>query len=121
MPESKVATTYVEWLTMARDKITPDNQWIQGRDALIDPSDNQSFVDPDDERATCWCAYGAIASIKTGLYHWAALDIVARSINPTKRTDMVEAIADFNDSHGHAQVLEMFDEAIVLAKHYDER
>lgn len=123
-----IATTCVEHLTMARDKIMSIEHWTTGHEALADPKDPTSIVDVNSPHATCWCAMGAIRSTRSYGSESMVAEILASVILGLedsryfpRRVYPWEIVSDFNDSHGHRQVIEMFDKAILLAgKAHDE-
>ena len=99
-----------EVLTEARNLISEPEHWIQGvyaRDAQGLPTD---WGSPE---AVCWCVTGAIlkaaaAIQEQSIEHHA---LVMRSIKELM-FGIDSNIYTFNDSHNHAEVLEMIGRAI---------
>jgi len=106
--------TAAQVLREARELISDPERWAQGAWAKNAPGHSVQTRAPE---AVSWCAAGAIyrcagnsdLSIDTRelLY-----DVIGSNISP----DSGHVIAEFNDTHTHAEVLEMFDRAIALAE-----
>lgn len=90
-----------EILIAARALIAAPEGWTQGeyaRDA------DGCAVDPDNPDAVCFCALGAIErACERGIDGDEAIQAIQR---------IVGLVAGFNDTHTHAAVVAMFDEAI---------
>lgn len=96
-------TTTKQTLIAARALISTNARWTQyypARDA------NGLACGPEDERAFCFCALGALdrATNSSGDSYDKALDTLQNFMG--LRVDV------FNDNHTHAEVLAMFDKAI---------
>lgn len=93
-----------EILTAARAIIEKPENWTQGYFAR-----NKSYspVHTDSAHACKFCAVGALHCIECD--NWRDAFDYASRINPNI------PLADFNDTHTHAEVLAMFDEAIATA------
>lgn len=90
--------TTLEVLKAAREKIADPYRWVKGEMCV------PSSVAPWSKRCTGWCALGAIANVRNG---WATTsDLAALGTMHESRT------SDFNDSHTHPEVIDMFDKAI---------
>lgn len=94
--------TTVETLEAARKKIEKPENLI--KDWLCEPSS----VAPWDETCTGWCLIGSIASVKHDRDVDAELQVLGFS-TPS-------AASSFNDTHTHAEVLAVFDTAIVAER-----
>ena len=92
-----------EALKAARERIADPSSWTQGSAARDHKGVERA---PDDDDATCWCAWGAcwIASKHNG-----ALEELGEAMGTM-------SIGEFNDSHTHAEVLAAFDKAIEATK-----
>lgn len=104
-------------LEKARNLIYHQSRWTKNtmaRDA------NGGDVDDTSPRATCWCSLGAVnraAYELTDSYSWMARDIEASAAKEALRYTLHalhgdDRIAVFNDTHTHAEVLNLFDETI---------
>ena len=103
---SKVA----DFLTEAKELIKDPNHWAQG---FFAKTKDGHFVGSNDLRATCWCSLGAIT--KTGSRSGVPdFDLIAYAEDILDQV-MCGDIAEYNDGHTHAEVMEAWDEAIKLA------
>lgn len=99
-----------ELLKNARELITDPAHWTQGAYAK---NEYGSTTESHADNATCWCAYGVIRKVAydndsnsvEGLEN--AIDACATLLTGEE----CDGIA-FNDSHTHAEVLQMFNCAI---------
>lgn len=103
----------VEILRAARERITPEEAWTQGR---LSDVVKFGYAAPEEfEGSTCFCAMGALMyeAPDERSFHEAA-DLFGMAT----RDEVTDArkFADFNDSHTHAEVLAVFDKAIELAE-----
>lgn len=98
--------TPYEVLTKAQDLIRDPKNWTQGQYA------RQKYgapVSPLHKGAVCFCSHGAMIKIQPEATNQR---IAARIL---LRNCMEFSIADFNDSHTHAEVMNAFDRARELA------
>ncbi len=97
--------TTKEILTEARSLITDPDNWTQGSYA----KDAEGVaVSIWSNKATCWCALGALYSFNED----ALLDIPADTLNTLRPHILSQGIVTFNDNHTHEEVLAAFDKAI---------
>lgn len=92
-----------ETLTKARDLIADPKRWTHH--ALARDSVFRKTV-PNSPDATCWCALGAI---------WKATgDVEADNDGAYSALhDVINgSVVNFNDTHTHAEVIELFNKAI---------
>jgi hypothetical protein len=106
-------TTTAEILQKARDLISDEKNWTQGdyarigRRGVLPAADDHLPADAD-----CFCAVGSICRV-------AGMTI--REAEASAAWDFLNAEAEFgelhefNDSHTHAEVLDLFDRAIKRA------
>lgn len=96
--------TVKEVLIAARAKIEKPENWTQKAYAR----DNLGFkVMPSDDGAVCFCAAGALRSLRDLTY------IVKENSWYALVTEMgTQTVSFFNDRHTHDQVLHAFDRAI---------
>lgn len=100
----------VRHLQSAKALIQDEVHWTRGtyaRDANYDETDSLS------PSAVCWCAIGALSKATDGwidLHIWDVIDKATYEVAGHTNT------AKFNDSHSHAEVLELFDKAIEIAE-----
>jgi hypothetical protein len=99
--------TPVEILKAARELIAKPERWTRGVIARAGTLPLTSAMVP---QATCWCAMGAIDKCAGGpSFSAPALDLVYPVIPGC-------GLAEFNDSHDHAEVVAMLDRAIASAQ-----
>lgn len=94
-----------ELLIAARARIEKPERWTQmslARDA------KRRSVKPLDADAVCWCSLGAIYS---QCPQSKSLSLAIRALG-SAMSNNESFIADYNDSHTHAEVLAAFDQAI---------
>jgi len=96
----------LEVLTSARALISDPARWTQGH-AARDTSGSFTGATRDD--ATCWCTIGACVRVADGGFSEHVCELLTRAAGTSQ-------IGSFNDTHTHAEVLAMFDQAITLAK-----
>ena len=108
-----------EVLTQAKAKIADPKNWIQDHmacDSLGRP------VSPAAPHAACWCSLGAL--VATGADVWARSDakvLLREAIRaPIVPGSWTSDIAGYNDNHSHAEVMQMWDRAIELAKNQEK-
>lgn len=90
-----------EILIAARALIdTPEKhtQGVSARNAVGNP------VDPKEKQAVCFCPLGAIDRVCYNNHDYFKAYTILRGV--------VGMVSKFNDTHTHAEVLAMFDEAI---------
>lgn len=99
-----------EVLRRARARIEKPENWCQKYYAV---NEQGMAVAPESKEACSWCSEGAL------------LTIAGMSFNERRRTllylDAVTGLSTlgaghFNDTHTHAEVLDLFDRAIALAE-----
>lgn len=102
-----------QMLKDAKALIADPAHWTQGtpaRDASGKPLSNE-----ESPAAVCWCSIGALARVANAdpapLYH---LYPVARHY--LYKATAGASIINFNDTHTHAEVMELWDKAIQLAE-----
>lgn len=88
-------------LRRARDLISDPARWTQGEFAR----DVEGVgVAPNSDKATCWCALGALRRVTR------SFNVPWRLIGGISQNHLY--ITDFNDGHTHVDVLAAFDAAI---------
>jgi hypothetical protein len=97
-------TEIVEVLKKARGLISDPKHWTQGTFAK-DAYGRE--VDPEDDQAICFCAIGAIHAAAGGMNEDCGRAIWDLRIRTPERS-----VSEFNDHRSHAEVLELFDDAI---------
>ena len=100
--------TTAQILTEARALIDTPEKWTQGELAR---NSKGRVIDYESKNAVCYCAAGAL---KRSAERRAKLLYTAESL--LARVANVEFVWQFNDTHSHAEVMELFDRAISLAK-----
>lgn len=108
--------TASEVLRKARALIEKPENWTQG--ALSRSPDGEVCL-PEEREAVCFCSLGAIERVcVTGeqpLAHTPAVGYLKAAL--LARGESLQApIANFNDTHTHAEVLSLFDRAIAAAE-----
>ena len=92
-----------ETLVAGRELLSDEAHWCQGAGAR----DRQGRrVDPDSDQAVQFCAVGAITRKRSG--SWNAYEYLRKAAKGP--------VSLINDHQGHAAVLELYDQAIALAK-----
>ena len=93
-------------LKEAREVIRFRRRWVQGHFAL---DGHGNVVKPDDNAAVCWCASGAMRKVgnNNAWYSVARAALLNAVTGPNSGS-----LGRYNDNHTHAEVLEMFDDAI---------
>lgn len=99
--------TTVEILRAARSKIEKEENWTQEELAV---TGDGIPVMPWNPAAAAWCAVGAIQAIKD-----KGVDLVRDCYQPLRDAAAPQSISDYNDTHTHAEVLDLFDRAIRIA------
>jgi hypothetical protein len=111
MGERKQDRSTVEVLRAARKRITPIENWTRG----VAARDSQGRkVRIDSPAATCWCMGGALELESGAPRRRTGLKFVLRGIRSIGSG--ARAIAPFNDTNYHKDVLAAFDRAISLAE-----
>ena len=98
-----------EILIAAKALIDEPGKWTQGTYAR---NSDMEEVDSYSEDAVCFCSIGAIYRITP--------HIVSREGIGYLRSAMGPSVVVFNDTHPHAEVMQMWDRAIELAKAEEE-
>jgi hypothetical protein len=102
-------TTTIEILKAARDLIAKPENWTHGAYAR----DIQGVAVPlSDDEATCFCAAGAI--FRAGSF--PEYEPIPRHICEKFGFAYEATLAQFNDTHTHSEVLELFSKAISSAE-----
>ncbi len=98
--------TTVQILKDARALIADEKNWTQDKWAR---DRNGDAVAPESPKAVCFCSLGALRKASVDDDGFCYAREVLRDV--TKGS-----IIDFNDTHGHAEVLAIFDSAIARAE-----
>lgn len=96
-------------LQAARDLISDPKRWTQGWFAKDDQGTDTHSLSP---QAACWCSLGALTKAAGSGYYSRELGYLEKVLDAKTG----QGVSQFNDSHTHAEVVEVFDEAIKLAK-----
>jgi hypothetical protein len=96
-----VQTTF-ELLHAAQDLIRDPKNWIQGMAAVDDQGLPVTI-----KRATCFCSVGALHRADQGYSYLPAIDILDKLAGGS--------IIAFNDTHTHAEVIDLWDRAKEIA------
>ncbi|WP_454813801.1 DUF6197 family protein [Labrys neptuniae] len=111
--------TPLEILKQARELISVPERWTRGESAR---DYNGDYVAENSPSAVCWCALGSMSAVNGGhgggIYS-AARDLLVQAISPIPALTeggAIGIVAEFNDSHTHAEVLAAFDRAILEAR-----
>ena len=93
-------------LKLGKGFIADEKNWIKGFNAK---NADGIVVDAQDDDAVCFCSVGAVLKTSERLYWpmYRTLLTVCRDIDPTTIN-----VSQFNDSHTHAEVMQMWDIAI---------
>lgn len=93
-------------LKLAKSLIADEKNWIKGASAK---NADGSVVSAWDDDAVCFCSIGAALKADTSMpgYMYDALFKACKVIDPNARN-----ISQFNDTHTHAEVMQMWDIAI---------
>lgn len=97
-----------EILQKARDLISDEKNWTQ--DAFARDEHGLSVM-ATDKRAVCFCSRGALYNVTGGAWS-GAYDHLLGLVSEDQ--DCL-GLAHFNDTHTHAEVLDLFDRAIKRA------
>jgi len=102
---------------LAHTVISNPAQWARGACAR---NEKGHTVDATNPHAKCWCSGGVLRMLTSGRPPMAvmqadfvlrdALDLAARAIEP-KITARVRPFVSFNDTHKHAEVMQMWQQA----------
>ncbi len=98
-----------ETLEKARSLIEIPSSWTQGASARTHYGVPVPTQDP---RARSWCSVGALWAMDGRSEDFELLEKAIRKLYPKGG----ECVSIFNDSHTHAEVLAVFDQAIAYAK-----
>lgn len=112
--------TPLDVLRGARERISSEDHWLQGTYARVSGEGAETAA--RSPSATCWCSIGAImAAAGDGFDPKAQLPDASltagdEALNTLRLVlaDMGQpiAVAGYNDSHSHAEVMALFDAAI---------
>ena len=94
-------TTTIEILKAARDLIAKPENWTQGSYYEVKGGNH------------CYCALGAIDKVSDGGGAFPIEALIAKGF--LERAGM-QNVADFNDSHTHSEVIDLFSKAISSAE-----
>ena len=97
----------LEVLTKARELIADPANWTTGLYARNAQGEHTMTTSKD---AVCWCSEGAVFRVTPE--NWEDAKSALQLINSVAGDDIV----GFNDSHTHAEVMEVWDKALELAK-----
>lgn len=99
-------------LINARKLIDNPQSWTQHKYAR--DSDGRA-VPGESEQAVCWCAIGALQRVSTLIndkrFNQEASACLLAAIKPDSSMGLI-SVARYNDKHTHAEVINLFDEAI---------
>jgi hypothetical protein len=101
-------TTTAEILQKARDLISDEKNWTKGEYAR---NERGSFIDYDSKSATCFCSVGALLKVSPAERARDAFFFLSQECEETAG----QLVVRFNDTHTHAEVLDLFDRAIKRA------
>lgn len=109
-------TTTAEILQKARDLISDEKNWNQGDYGRASGKPvgiiaNQRLPTDTD----CFCAVGAIAWVSDATVNEAERSAAWKFLNAETNSAEMNEIHEFNDTHTHAEVLDLFDRAIKRA------
>jgi hypothetical protein len=94
-------------LEQARALLTDPDRWTQRSAARTATG---MVCDTKSRQAVCWCAVGAIDRYAPTLGVWSAGLREMRALILARGEE--QDLADFNDSHTHAEVLALFAQAL---------
>ncbi len=105
--------TTLQILTEGFELIRNPNHWTQG--ILAMGIEGEVYSDPTDPACTCWCSVGALMKVindsdSPPIHAYKALENAAGA-----------PLARFNDSHTHAEVLQLWEKAIEHARNSHQR
>jgi hypothetical protein len=103
--------TTTELLIAAKDKISNPKNWTTHA-AAKDVYDKQISV--YSKEAVCWCSMGAVESLVD-----PTMGILIEKAWQRLREAAGCFISEYNDSHTHEEVMELFDKAIELGDAYN--
>lgn len=93
----------LEHLKAVRELLSDESHWTQGEAAR---SEDGRAVSPQEKEACSWCLIGA--AIKVAEEGSDAHQI----LRALKEAGSIKYVHHFNDSHSHAEVLQLLDKAI---------
>lgn len=103
-------------LEQARELLSDPAKWTQGYLARDKDGDSCPASSID---AVCFCALGAIHKV-LGLdafgNEWTAVHEIANSAYMLLAEVVYNVPADYNDTHTHVEVMDMYDQAISVAR-----
>lgn len=105
-------TDTVQILRDARALIADEKNWTQGTYSL---DQFGGSVEPVDEKAVCFCSLGALAKVVGARDPDDTLQGEAVIVSLVREQGYTN-VAEFNDSHTHSDVLDLFDRAIARAE-----
>lgn len=92
-------------LTSARDLIAKENRWTQG---ALAHDDQGKDIAPESDNARCFCILGALRRVAMQIGNDDAKFHAQKILKKVCGSDLIS----FNDSHGHKDVVRVFDRAI---------
>lgn len=102
----------VQILKDARALIADEKNWTRG---TYSRDQYGECVEPSSKEAACFCSLGALAKASNAVELEETLDGEAVLVSLVYEEGFVD-VASFNDSHSHAQGLNLFDRAIARAE-----
>lgn len=113
MNNSHLITKSSELLRAAKAVISNPRHFTTG--VLARDTDGHSVM-PDNEKAVCFCSVGALSKVtpptrEAGELNDQAFIYLIKVVKPLNYI----GVADYSDSHTHAEVMAMWDAAIALA------
>lgn len=106
-------TTIYEALVAAKNLISNPDNWTQEVSAR-DCTGN--YIYSSNPEAVCWCSVGALHKVTKD--DWPLIDKTVKHLRLFLEQELkyYDGIANFNDSHTHAEVMAFWDKAIAAAK-----
>jgi len=111
----------LKWLKEAHALIKDPKHWTQAAYARSRPN-SPIPRHATSEFAACWCSVGAIKKVvprqERGVEHYPYLEVrhLLEKGLTSLTGDRLVSIVTYNDNHTHAEVMEMWEEAIRLAE-----
>lgn len=115
--------TTTDILRQAKEVIVPEECWTRG---MLGRDSDGKGVSGHDPRAVAWCEIGAVMAV-TGTNWWdlpsEPIRALAEAISPGYYGSAVKIVADHNNdpATSHADVLDVFDRAMVAAAKVEGR
>lgn len=98
-----------ERLIAAKAIITDPSKWTQG---YYGRTDDGEIIEADRPEAVCFCSIGALHRV--GQFNWHSEQTDPAEVYLNGATDN-NWIVDFNDTHTHEEVMQVWDKAIASA------